>query len=541
MLKALFRKQFRELNSFYFFDRKSGKARTKGGMIRIIVLYVVLFGFLAFTFFQMSSGLAAVLVPGGLPWLYFVLMGFMSIMLGVFGSVFNTYAGLYHAKDNELLLSMPIEPWKILFVRMTGVYAMGMLYESLIYLPALVSYFVVGAATETPISVLSAVNAVLLWPILGLFVLALTCLLGWVVALIAGKLRNKSFLTVLITLVLLAGYYVICFGYSEAIEKIIDELMTNSEAFGEKIKGAIAPAYVFGRAAEGDPLSMVLFTFVVLVVLAAVVLVMARTFAGITTERTAERKKTGSTSLSQKVRGVDGALFIREWKHFSSSATYMLNCGLGVIFTVAAGVMLIVMSGRAREAMQIIPEDFAELLPMLLTAAVFLFAAMNDLTAPSVSLEGKSIWTVQMLPIETKRILGAKQRLHLAVSLPSVLFLTAAAAIVFDLGFLNGLLMAAAGVLFVCLESALGLILNLKNPNLTWTNEIYPIKQSMSVFVCMFGGWGCAAIVGFGGYFGTLYLPSEVCLAILSVLLAAAVIFMNRWLDTKGAEIFENL
>ena len=35
--------------------------------------------------------------------LYFLIMGMIAIALGTFGSVFNTYSGLYLSKDNDLL------------------------------------------------------------------------------------------------------------------------------------------------------------------------------------------------------------------------------------------------------------------------------------------------------------------------------------------------------------------------------------------------------------------------------------------------------
>ena len=41
-------------------------------------------------------------------WLYRALMGIVSVTLGVFGSVFNTFSTLYQAKDNDLLFAMPI-------------------------------------------------------------------------------------------------------------------------------------------------------------------------------------------------------------------------------------------------------------------------------------------------------------------------------------------------------------------------------------------------------------------------------------------------
>ena len=44
----------------------------------------------------------------GMGWLYFALMALLAMLLGAFGSVFNTYSGLYLSKDNDLLLSMPI-------------------------------------------------------------------------------------------------------------------------------------------------------------------------------------------------------------------------------------------------------------------------------------------------------------------------------------------------------------------------------------------------------------------------------------------------
>ena len=48
------------------------------------------------------------------------LMGLLAILLGAFGSVFNTYSGLYLSKDNDLLLSMPIPVRSIMAVPAAG-------------------------------------------------------------------------------------------------------------------------------------------------------------------------------------------------------------------------------------------------------------------------------------------------------------------------------------------------------------------------------------------------------------------------------------
>ena len=66
--------------------------------------------------------------------------------MGVVGSVFITYSTLYQAKDNDLLLSMPIPVSKILFTRLFGVYVMGLLFEVLVMIPALIVWINQGGA-----------------------------------------------------------------------------------------------------------------------------------------------------------------------------------------------------------------------------------------------------------------------------------------------------------------------------------------------------------------------------------------------------------
>ena len=137
MLKALIKKQYYECFRSYFVNVKTGKARSKAGIAGMIVFFAVLMLFLCSVFFGMSLLLGS-LFEVGLSWLYFALMGVVSIALGTFGSVFSTFSTLYMAKDNELLLSMPIPPSKILIPRMTLVYGLGLLYSGVVWLPAIV-------------------------------------------------------------------------------------------------------------------------------------------------------------------------------------------------------------------------------------------------------------------------------------------------------------------------------------------------------------------------------------------------------------------
>ncbi|MBQ0037810.1 MAG: hypothetical protein KBS74_03965 [Clostridiales bacterium] len=534
MWKALLKKQFLELNTFYFQNRKTGKRRTKAGLIGYAILYVLLFGFVAVAFFAMGIPIAAAVVPAGMDWLYFAMMGMIAILLGVFGDVFNTYAGLYRAKDNELLLSMPIPPSKILLVRMVGVYAMGLLYSGLVFVPAAIAFWVFGRVT-----VANVICPIIMLFIIAAFVTALSCVLGWVVALISGKLKNKSFVTVLASLAFIGLYYVVYFRISSYLQAFA----THVESIGHTIESVAYPFYAMGRGAAGHIPSLLLFTAIVAVLFALICYVMARNFIKIATMK-GTGKKSVYKEQTVKTVSVKGALLRKELRRFLSSPTYMLNCGLGIVIMPVLAVVALIRMKWLREMVTMLTAElpeFASLLPLAALVTVCLTACMNDFTAPSVSLEGKNIWIVQSLPVSAAEVLDAKRRLGTYLSLIPTVLCTVVLGIVLQVSSTAFMYMLLAAIVFVMFYSAWGLMLNLRHPNLTWTNEVVPIKQSASVAIALFGGWAMVLVIGAGGYFLRNVLDPELYILCVMLLLAVLTRLVNKWLFTKGAEIFETL
>ena len=104
-----FRTDCIEIFQVYFYDAKKNKARSKTSTAMYFALFFLLvFGLLGGIFTFLAAKLCMPLIHAGMDWMYFALMGLIAVLLGAFGSVFNTYAGLYLPKGNELLLSMPI-------------------------------------------------------------------------------------------------------------------------------------------------------------------------------------------------------------------------------------------------------------------------------------------------------------------------------------------------------------------------------------------------------------------------------------------------
>ncbi len=530
MTKALFKKQMMEIFSFLFYDRKTGKNRTVKALLGYGVLFLYLFGFLGFTFYQVADSLCAPLAEAGLLWLYVAIMSLLSAALGVFGSIFNTYASLYRAKDNDLLLAMPIPARSILLVRLFGVYLMGLLYELLVFVPALIVLF-----STVKLSALGIAFAILASFLLSALVLTLSCLLGFVVAIISAKCKFKNVLTIAFSLAFIVGYYYL---YSKAYNLLMKILENPTEA-GKRAKGALYPFYCLGRAVEGDVVSFLLAVLMFGGLLLLTYLVLSKSFLSLATANKSGAKTKKRTNLHRE-GSVRLALLKKELRRFVGSPVYLLNCGLGCILIPVAAVFFLVKASAVQEFLPL----FAMLdIPVLLVAAALacMMISMNDMTAPSVSLEGKHIWLLQSMPVPARLVLQAKLLMQLLLTLPLVLFLGGVLIYVLSLSAADGVLLLAVLVLYTVLLALWGLFLNLKFPNLHWTQEVVPVKQSLSVTMTLLGGWAFVTMLGVMYYFLRNTLEADVYLYLVLLLFAALILPLYLFINKKGSKIFETL
>ena len=532
MVNVLLKKQLFEIFRSYFYDAKKNRPRSRASTILFFVLYAVLMiGFVGGMFVLLAWSICQPLVASGMGWLYFTLFAGLAILLGVFGSVFNTFSSLYQAKDNDLLLSMPIPIRAILASRLLGVYLMGLMFSGVVLLPAVIFYWC--AADASPSAIAGGVMLVLA---VSLFVLVLSCVLGWVVAKISLKLKNKSFITVLVSLVFFGLYYFVCFR-SQAL---IGSLLLNAASVGDKIKGSVYPLYLFGRVGCGDGVAMLIVSAVVIALLALVWYLIARSFLNIATASGNTAKAVYREKAAMQTTPA-AALLRKELGRFTASPLYMLNCGLGTVFLLILAVAALIMGREVFLMMNALFAGSEDFVPVLAALCLCLLAGSNDITAPSVSLEGKSLWIAQSLPIDPWQALRAKLGLHLLITELPLMLCAACVAVVSGLDFLHGVLLIVVPMVYVVLSAAFGLTMDLKRPNLTWTNEITVIKQRLTVLLAMLGGWVYAVVIGL---LYLLVLPSWSAawyLLACTVLTALLTALLLRWLRTRGAAIFAAL
>ena len=508
MLKTLLRVRMAALLAAFTGQSRKRKSQTKGKAAGYAFLMLYCFCAFVFLFYTSFSQFAAAFFPAGLGWLYFAMFAIMAFALMFIGSVFTAKSQLFEAKDNELLLSMPVPPGMILLSRMAALLAMNFVLELVVALPVFVSWLQYGETSGTGIT--AFVVIVLALP---LFSLAVSCLFAWLVSLVTSHMRNTTAVTMVISVVFMLAYFLFCFR----MNSYVTQLAANGAAIAGAL-GSAAPLVWLGRAAADGSLAdlgLTLLWTVLPFVLAYVLL--NRSFIRIVTTRRGQ-VKVRYEKKAMRASTQSAALYRRELARLTSSSGYMLNAGLGLV-----------------------SELYAAAAPILLLACMMV-SGMVFFTASSVSLEGKSYWIVRSMPVETKKILQAKLNLSNSLAVAPALVMMLAAALVLRVSAAETALLLACQLLFVLLTANVGLMEDLRHCNLDWINETQAAKQGAGVLLSMLLGFGFVVAVG-ALYFFLLaeLMPTTAFLGLILALMAILYALTARWLMTRGVKRFETL
>ena len=138
-------------------------------------------------------------------------------------------------------------------------------------------------------------------------------------------------------------------------------------------------------------------------------------------------------------------------------------------------------------------------------------------------------------------MLKAKLNLHIAVTTLPVVFCSVCVSIAMHPTAAVTAYVIVLPLLFMLLVALFGLAVNLKTPNLKWTNETVPVKQSMGVFVSLMGGW--VFVIALGGLYYLLrnLVSAEAFLGICGVIILALDAALYFWLKKRGTRLFEEL
>ena len=512
---------------------KGNKKRKTGLIYLFLCLYVgIVFGFLFYSSFStLFDGYCA---GQGLDALYFAMSTSLSLMLGFIGSVMITQSQLFDAKDNELLLAMPIKPSVILMSRVLTLYLWSCFFGLVSMVPAMLVY--AGAKEVTVGMLVTFIIELITVPLLAL---SLSILIAWIIQFFARFVKNKSIFIILFTFVALGLYMYV-------VTKL-DNFTTYLSENGESVEAAYAksmyPLYACGKAISEPGINTLIMLAVTVLPFALVLFVLSKNFISLVTAKKGFAR-TEYKAGDLKTSSVRKALVLKELDRFVKSATWVVNGGFACLMQIAAAIILFIKRDTLVQTLTAMSDDpvWAERFIVVLAIALVTFCgALTDISISSISMEGNMLWVIKSAPVRTIDILKAKLYAHLIVALP----FSAVSGIVLNIAFamnpLQRVLAVALPVVFQIFNAYFGLAVNLAFPKLDWNNEAYAIKQSTAAMVGALGGMGFALMMIIGVLVLGNVLSYEAILTGLLVIFALGALTYEKYLHGKGTRRFEAL
>ncbi len=510
---------------------KNGKKPSKIAEIGIAILLICAVVMCAGMFFALFLGIAEPYYAQGIGWLYFALAGILAAAYCLMGSVFMAQDQLYNARDNELLLAMPVTSAAILGSRMIMLLLLNYFYEAMVAVPAIAMWMAAGL----PVTIGGAICTAVGFIVLPLLPLTLSCLLGWIIAAITARMRHKNIISLVFSLLFLAVYM---YFYMN-IQGYMQQLMADGLNIADAFERGLPPFYWLGNAAaNGDFVKLVLFVLCCVVPFGILYAVLSKSFIGIATERRSAAKKVYKGG-EMRTGSAFTAVVKKELARFVSNTTYMINAGMGIAMMAAAAIFMAV---KRAQLMVLINAAGAGHAGAIAGLVVCVLASMVFISAPSISLEGKSLWVMQCMPIRGGTILRAKAATHILITLPAAAICTVAVGVILGVGAADCIAAVLLVTAFTVFTAYFGVALNLRFHRFDWINEGAAVKSGMSVVLAMFGSMAILAIPALiYALLAAEYMSAAAYMALWAAAFAAASIALDALIKKRGDERYSYL
>lgn len=534
MLKTLIKLQFQKALARYTSNSSNKKKNGKKSSFNSPAVYLALLTFVgvvfAFMFYNMFSMMAPMLATSGFSWLYFLYVMGASFVISTIGCIFLSLSQLYEAKDNELLLSMPIPPRSILFCRMLPLYAQNLLFCALVQVPAFAAY-----ATNASVSVSLVVSQIVILLLVPLLSLSVSCVLGWLIAFVTSRTRHKNVVTIVFSLVFFALYFYL---YYQA-EDLVKTLAANSIGIGANIMDSAYPLYLTGLGASGELLPLFGVAVVIIAFFAVVYAVLSHSFIKLATAKKGA-KKAVYKEKTLKVSSASKALLRKERMMFTGNATYMLNSGLSALIMVGGTIYAVFQLNTLKQ----FPSTLIEMISVYLPLVIAFVISLGPISAASISMEAKNLWLMQSLPVSPLQVLAQKLKLHFIVNGVVSLVPSVVLSIMLGMKPVNIIITILIPIIFSLFSGLLGLMFDLKKPKLDWNTTAEAVKQSASVMLSLLLSVlaVCVPAIAYPVLLSfEIEISTEIFLACTAFYFILISLPIWYWIKNKGTKVFANL
>ncbi len=460
--------------------------------------------------------LAEAVLPS-LPWLYYGIFTIVSFSLTFFLSIFETKSELFECRDNELLISMPIKPGDILASRMIIVLLYNYLSDLLFMVPAVIIY---GIYTGDIVGIIGGTIVTLMLPLLSS---SLSSGVGYIVARLSKKFKNKTIMSIIFFLVFFGAYMFFIDFAMEGLAEFIEDLIMSLDASA----GMDTFLYQIGSLSLIRPLPFAIFLVGTLLLSFLAFWIISASYEKVlsTSDKAKTYRYVKKTLVSSSAFT---SLLKKEFKRLTTSSTYLINAAIGLvlpIFVIGSVFVSFLTSGEDIATLEGVFHALSPFIPIA-AAGIAALGAMTYLSACALSLEGRAFWHIKSMPISSRAVLLSKTMPQIVLSIPFNLITAIAVSIAFKLSFAYSIFVVLIPLVANVLFAFFGTFMNATFPRFDYENEAHIVKRSMSAGLTMLFQMLLTIGIGVGTYFvidATNY-SERVTIYILIGLLAVYVI-----------------
>ena len=449
---------------------------------------------------------------------------------------------LFKPRDNDMLLAMPIRRSTIVFTRMIKFYLFEMVYCLIFLLPAVIAY-AMNVPAE-PSFYLVATTMILLVPVIPI---AISCLIGLVIASISGKFKHKTLWQVVLSFAILFASVGLVFVFNNPSSNIDGREII---AISDRVTEFYYPASAFVRlTSHFDILEYLLFVVINAVILVATALIIGRfCFKIITKLDTVSYVKKTVTNYNFTKRSQTFAMVRKELTRYFNTPVLLMNTAIGLVFfLVAVGILCFQFDNVANSmtsSMEDFPLSIDELrsyLPSVTLAMVAFASLLTCITATMISLEGRAFNVLKTLPISGLKVIMTKVLVAMLLIVPVTLIGSLVMAVRFQFGIIETVLILVGVIAMPLVTELIGILINLKYPQFDADNDSVVVKQSASVMVATFLGLGMVLFT-ISFIFATVFLAGQVAgLLIVDAVYVIVTVFLYFVVAMRGEEKYMKL
>ena len=488
-----------KLNLKYYvlpsFEGKKSKARFVGVIALMCVAFLAPLALICMTLWFAAQTMLAMGMGAEMLAAVFTMAQIMVLML----SAFTYINSMFFAKDNEIVLNMPLRGVEIFSAKLIATYLNELVISALVTIP--IAVITAAAGIQAGYGSMFGAGYWILIPfaiaLLPVMPLLLLSIVSFPIALLVQKASKYPVLSAVLQAVLLMAFISLCYllGYGGGYAMSSDETQVDTGMFqslgGISFYTRFLAKAMLGSSAAGNFFAFLGITVAMAAVAIGLSVLLYRRAIVMSVEGGANTKRKVKTDEHVN-KGTFRALVAAQVKTLSRTPDILVN----LILTMAMPALIAVIMGFVMPSgEEIAAEDPDAAMPYFGYFAVGLVVWITMFTSPlsnigasfAFSLDKDNIAVLKSLPVTGKEVFKSKLIVSDAVSLISVVAVAVVLAFTADIPFWGYVLFPLLVGVYLISCNAFTMSRDVADPHFNWMNvkELTKASNSATQFIMM--------------------------------------------------------